>query len=106
VGVRRLRLQAGCRSEAANVGSADLRRDDLVGTEESEEEVAVELLRIELSIRLLERLQSRRRTRAADDPEVTVDLVGGRELTHERSVIRRVERREHTLCDLAADCAE
>src|SRR6185295_3921168 len=57
-------------------------------------------------VRLLERLQRRRRTGAADDPEVPVDLVRGRELTCERSVVGCIEWWEHPLRDLAADCAE
>src|SRR6266545_4720267 len=83
VRVRRLGLQARRSAEAAHVGACDLRSDLLVCTEKREEQVPVELLRVQLAERLLERLQRRRRSRAADDPEVAVHLVRRRQLPDE-----------------------
>ena len=60
----------------------------------------------ELAVRLLVRLQRSGGTRTADDPEVPVHLVRRRELPDERSVVGRVQRREHALGDVAADRAE
>src|SRR5205085_11732416 len=65
-----------------------------------------ELLRLQGAVRLRERLQRGAGARTADDPEVAVHLARRGQLLDERRVVRRVQRREHALDDLAADAAE
>src|SRR4029078_3130397 len=66
VRLRLRRLQARARARASNVGTRELRRDDLVCAQEAEEQVPDPLLRVEAAVGLLERLQYRRGTGAAD----------------------------------------
>ena len=78
-----------------------LRSDRRTG-QEPEEEVPRVLLRLQRPVCLLERLEGRVGARASDYPEVAVDVVRRGQLPHVRRVVGRVQRREHTLRDLAA----
>src|SRR3954454_9557886 len=100
------RLQPGRGAEAADVRSAQSRCHLGEVAEEREEEVADELLRLRLSVRLLVGLERGAGAGAADHPEVAVDRARRRQLPDVRRVVGRVQRWEDPLHDLAAHRAE
>src|SRR4051794_4762254 len=92
------------RAGTADIGADDARRELLELPRGPPEQVADELLPVDRAVCSLVGLQERDQTGAADRNEGAVDV--RRQLLRVGGVVGRVQRREHPLGDLAADCAE
>jgi hypothetical protein len=97
-------VQVARRAGAADVRARDARPELLELPRRAPEQVADELLGVDRALGLLVGLEERDEPRAADRDERAVDVRG--HLLGEGRVVRRVQRREDPLGDLAARGAE